>query len=527
VIRDLAQVGDNAKNTCFIDVLVIGAGIAGLIVATRLARADIRVLVAESGGLTQKGDRHPLNIVEQLGDIYAGAEHGRFRCLGGTSTRWGGAMLPFQKADLELNTAGWNIEWPITLSALSAYQREIELLFNLCDGQYEAPEILFDADGKSAEFTARLAKWPTFRYRNVANVFAADIRSEKGPVVWLNATATEFAFDPAGRLVGVLLRSHNAKTLLVNARETVIAAGAIESTRLLLLADRQHGDRIFAPHTVLGRYFYDHLSFPAAKLENVRKMELNRLIGFRFDGSTMRNLRFEPTADLLAERKIPAGFVHIGFSNTKSSGFDAFRNVYRKLQRGGMPNMRDVVALSVAMPWLSRAVWWRLAEKRLLIPDGAELDVHTVIEQEPRAENRIGLSCQRVDEYGCPLATIDWRVHENDAVNALALARAFVSAWNRGAFARLATIELNRDDDVKSVLVQGGGIFHPGGTVRMGKDVSRGVVDSELRTFKVPNLSVVSTATFPTGGGSNPTMMLMMAALRTADRIVQRYGQAR
>jgi choline dehydrogenase-like flavoprotein len=109
-------------------------------VATRLARADIRVLVAESGGLTQNGDRHPLNIAEQLGDIYSGAEHGRFRCLGGTSTRWGGAMLPFQKADLELNTAGWNIEWPITLSALTAYQREIELLFNLCDGQYEVPK---------------------------------------------------------------------------------------------------------------------------------------------------------------------------------------------------------------------------------------------------------------------------------------------------------------------------------------------------------------------------------------------------
>jgi choline dehydrogenase-like flavoprotein len=216
--------------------------------------------------------------------------------------------------------------------------------------------------------------------------------------------------------------------------------------------------------------------------------------------------------------------VHIGFSNTQ--GFDAFRNVYRKLQRGGIPNVRDVIALAAAVPWLSRAVWWRLAEKRLLFPDGAELDVHIVIEQEPRAENRIGLSRRRMDEHGCPLATIDWRVHDNDAVNALALARAFVSAWNRGAFAQLATIELN-NDDVRSALVQGGGIFHPGGTVRMGTDVSRGVVDSELRTFRVPNLSVVSTATFPTGGGSNPTMMLMMAALRAADRIVQRYMQAR
>jgi choline dehydrogenase-like flavoprotein len=57
----------------------------------------------------------------------------------------------------------------------------------------------------------------------------------------------------------------------------------------------------------------------------------------------------------------------------------------------------------------------------------------------------------------------------------------------------------------------------------MGTNVSRGVVDGELRTFGVPNLTVISTATFPTGGGSNPTMMLMMAALRAAERISQEF----
>jgi choline dehydrogenase-like flavoprotein len=53
----------------------------------------------------------------------------------------------------------------------------------------------------------------------------------------------------------------------------------------------------------------------------------------------------------------------------------------------------------------------------------------------------------------------------------------------------------------------------------MGRGPTDGVVDSEFRVFRVPNLSLVSTAAFPTGGGANPTMMLMMAALRTADRL--------
>jgi choline dehydrogenase-like flavoprotein len=235
----------------------------------------------------------------------------------------------------------------------------------------------------------------------------------------------------------------------------------------------------------------------------------------------MRNLRFEPTADLRRKGKYPAGFLHIGFTNVQPAGFDALRNVYRKLQRRDRPGVSDIVALATASPWLLRATWWRLVEKRLLFPDDADLDVHTVIEQEPRPENRIGLSSQRVDAFGCPLATIEWRVHDNDASNALALTKAFVRVWNAGSLSHLATIELNLDDDFKPALVRGGGVFHPGGSVRMATSVSRGVVDRELRTFGVPNLSVVSTATFPTGGGANPTMMLMMAALRTADRIAK------
>jgi choline dehydrogenase-like flavoprotein len=237
----------------------------------------------------------------------------------------------------------------------------------------------------------------------------------------------------------------------------------------------------------------------------------------------MRNLRFEPTADLRKAQKCPAGFLHIAFDNTRPTGFDALRRLYRKSQRGDRPSALDIVAVAATMPWLLRAVWWRLVEKRLLFPGGADLNVHTVIEQEPRAENRISLSSRQADEFRCPLATIEWRVHDNDAINALTLTKAFVNAWNTGTLAHLASTELNLDDDIKSALTRGGGVFHPGGSVRMATDVSRGVVDGELRTFGVPNLTIVSTATFPTGGGSNPTMMLMMAALRAAERIAQEF----
>src|SRR5262249_12136956 len=102
------------------DVLVIGAGIAGLLVATRLAKAGRRVIVIESGGMRQDADTHPLNEVVHLRTVYNGARTGRFRCLGGTSSRWGGAMIPLLAADLG------DGKWPLQHADLIAYLAEVE-----------------------------------------------------------------------------------------------------------------------------------------------------------------------------------------------------------------------------------------------------------------------------------------------------------------------------------------------------------------------------------------------------------------
>ena len=101
--------------------------------------------------------------------------------------------------------------------------------------------------------------------------------------------------------------------LSIKAREVVFAAGAIESTRLLLLVDRQHDDRLFEPHGILGCYFYDHLSVPTSRVFVRDARRLNQITGFRFEGKTMRNLRFEPSFELRKQHGLPTRFAHISF----------------------------------------------------------------------------------------------------------------------------------------------------------------------------------------------------------------------
>ena len=67
MIRDLAAQEQDVSLTT--DVLVVGGGIAGLLLAAKLRERKRRVLVIESGGREQREDTHPLNRVVQRGDV--------------------------------------------------------------------------------------------------------------------------------------------------------------------------------------------------------------------------------------------------------------------------------------------------------------------------------------------------------------------------------------------------------------------------------------------------------------------------
>lgn len=508
MIRDLSAAGACAEQA---DVVVIGAGTVGLVVATRLARRGLRVICLESGGRQQTADEHPLNAVLHRRAIYAGAAHGRFRCLGGTSTRWGGALIPFLGADLR------NTGWPLAMDELSPYLAEVEALFGLPDGPYELAPLVGDP---TRPHVARLAKWPAFRRRNVYNLLAGEVGRSANLTVWLNATATTFRVAD-GRLQDVVAEAADGSRLTIRAREVLICAGAIESTRLLLALDRQNGGCLRTRSDALGRYFHDHLSVPFATLSVREPAALNREVGFRFGpGGTMRNLRFELGEGNPDRRTVPPCFAHVAFVAPPGSGFDALRDLFRHLQRRERPPWATVGRLLKATPWLARVAWWRAVERRLLYPDDATIEVHMVIEQAPLAENRITLADDHTDRFGLPLAAIDWSVGAADVAALWRAVASFEASWSASPLARMASLDRLPAEAVEAALQVGGGIYHPGGSTRMSADPAEGVVDRDLRLHEVPNTRVVATSVLPTGGGANPTMMLLLLGLRCADQVV-------
>jgi choline dehydrogenase-like flavoprotein len=508
VIRDLTGSGTVAAHA---DYLVVGGGTVGLFLSVWLAEAGYGVVCLESGGMHQDEDEHPLNDVVHLKSEYKGASHGRFRCIGGTSTRWGGALIPFQAADLA--SGGW----PITIEDLTPFLARIEKEFDLASGSFELAGL------SSPTHQARLAKWPPFKKRNVFNLLQERVGNLPNLTVWLNATVTDFE-APNGVLQRVEARGSGLNDRIeVTADRIILAAGAIESTRLMLLLDAQNASVVSEKSPALGRYFSDHLSVVVGEIVSTDKAGLNRHVGFRFENNgTMRNLRFELSDAPDVRAAAPASFAHIGFETDGQGGFDVVRAIFRSLQKRRPPAFSDLFGLLRTAPWLCRALWMRFFRKRLLFPDNARFPVHMVIEQTAIPDNRITLSKERVDEFGKPVAEIAWTVTEDDQTNLSKAVSAFEAMWTkislsgRNRFVRLG------EGMAEAELAKGGGIYHPTGSTRMGRTASDGVVDRNLEVFAIPNLQVVSTSVLPTGGGANPTMMLLLLAARCAEQAAAR-----
>ncbi|MBC8025634.1 MAG: hypothetical protein H7Y89_06565, partial [Steroidobacteraceae bacterium] len=418
--------------------------------------------------------------------------------------------LPFPAEDFA--------SWPIELAELAPFMPDVEHLFQLPAGPYEATRAEAAlGGGSSADFRVRAAKWPSFQRRNVALLLARPLEAGDGPQVWLNATVTRLGLDESGRVREIEARG-GSNILSVRAREVVLAAGAIESTRLLLQLDAASGRSIVDGHGLLGRHFHDHLSAPVARIAAPNRPALEKLAGFRFEGSGMRNVRFELNR-ARRDRALPGAFAHVVWNADTPGGFDALRDIYRSVQRRTLPRGGDLARLARNSSWLLRAAWARASDGRVLPPDGAKCELHLVTEQIPVAENRITLSERDRDAFGLPLARIDWRVGDADIANTAAVLRVLSNYWDGAPRALFGALEALPRDRWEAALSDGGGIFHPGGSARMGHSAANGIVDRDLRVFGVPNLRVLSTAVFPTGGSANPTMMLILMAFRCARQL--------
>lgn len=507
------------------DVCIVGGGTAGLFLARRLQSSGMSVVVLEAGGEAARSPAERDERCVQHGIRYRGAESGRSFGLGGTSVLWGGQLLALTAADVAARPHCEFPGWPVASEEIGKYVPAVLAdlgLAGLLPGEPTADAGLVarhygPLQSFGPGFTLRLSAWLPFATRNFAQAFRDMIRDDDRVAVWLHATVVAIETEPAGD--GLKVRRIEARTLggrrlHVAARFFVLAAGAVETTRMLLAYDAATSASIGGAGAPLGRYFADHLSVTCGRFQCRDWRRFNLGVAPIFTQGIMRTPRLELDAATQKALGLSSAYAHFTFVTHGDTGFDVVRNVLRSRQGerrslGLSPAMIGTVAKDV-----SAMVWWRYARRRLWIPRQADVLLQVDIEQRPNPASRITLDSSR-DAFGRQRAAIDWKITPEDMETVRETARLAADAWRRCSLRDTAALTLAAEatgEDFAALY----DVYHPTGALRMGASRHHSVVDANLRLWQTQNMYVCTTATFPSAGSANPGLVHLALTARLA-----------
>lgn len=506
----------DTQATC--DVCVIGAGAAGLYLASRLSRDGLRVILLEAGGAAC-GSGASIGIDPLFtGSPYPGALEGRAFGWGGTTSRWGGLLVPHSALDLREGPSPESVAWKQIVQVVHARSHAVLSSLGLGDSPdfFSVPDVSLGRQAtvlRDGGLETVAAEFLPFRRRNLT--YLASARTSRHVTVYLNAAVSKWFVKPDGKAVGAVHAveavSQGGRRVRVSAQSFVVAAGAIESARMLLEIDRLTGERMVPRSASIGRYLSDHLSCAIANVQPEDRNGAAELLGPIFRKGRLRSFRFIAPS---RAPSVPRHFAHMIF-DIDHAGFRLAKDLLSSLQTGAVPAVRlsDVIS---GVSGLSQLAYARFLQSRLCIPPDTSAHLQLDIEQAPYSGNRVHLGEQR-DRFGRPVAVVQWQIREIDYANIQMLSESLLMKWpdrSRG-FPRF--IPIQRDAAAPKPY----GAYHPVGTCRMGTD-AEATVDLDLRVKGTRNLYVLSTGLFPSAGTANPTFSMLCLGDRLAEQLASK-----
>ena len=565
------------------DIAIVGAGACGLTLGRALSGCGLTVVILESGGLEESPAYEALNAVELAESAFQPAEAAlrdryhrtltkfwdgaaqpygvRCRGLGGSTQAWAGKSAPFEPIDLAPRDWVALSGWPVSADILAPYIDQASEFLNLGPQIYDEalwqlmgrrpPEPALDGGAFSTRF------WQFARSRHTATDimrFGDDFRvSPPADVhVLTDATVTRLLSTDNGKECrGLEMTNLSGRRVKLRAQTCVLAAGAIENARLLLLSRDAKPAGLGNDTDCVGRYLMDHPTATVARAipEQISDMAARfGLFGLRGEKSThvyMHGLVLSEVQQI-AEKSLN-GAVFVTEERAPDDPFSALGRLIRRrstaplsdllsvarspvrllrgvgartLERGYLPAPLTRLTIDVALRFFPNAVArdYRFGKLPLKL---AGLRFEATTEQPPLAENRITLS-ENCDPLGLPLAHVAWTSGEAARANLLRIGVRLGESFRDAGLPPLQLepwVEEKRPEAAIAI-----DLGHSMGSTRMSTDPRTGVVDAECAVHGVKNLFVAGGSVLPTSGHANPTLMMLALSLRLADLLRKKFA---
>ncbi len=496
------------------DVLVVGAGAAGISLAVELARLGQHVLLLEGGGALPEEPSQSLYRTDLAGLPHRGVHEGRFRLHGGTTTQWGGQILELEDADFEPHAWIAGSGWPFRKADLAPFYAralQVEGLYSCLASDRDVWQALGGPPPSLPDLDLYLSRWCP--EPNFARLHRRSLEDNSRIELWLHTNAVELLWNNNGCATGVRCRTLAGQETTFRARRYVFALGAIETARFFL-QPRPAGHLPWNESGLLGRHFQDHIDSDAATLRPRSPQAFHQC----FDSIFLRGFKYNPKLRLTRDAQRDAGVLIAGGTVFSASAADtalaAVKTTAKHLLHGRFSEVTagDVGGLLRHAPLVGQQAFRYAVQHRGFHPADAELRLRVHCEQEPLSASTITLSGER-DRLGLLRTRLDWRISPLEVQTI----RCFVKAA-QGALGSLAEViphpDLLAGDD--RFLAHCQDSFHHMGGMRMDPSPARGVVDPNLRLHNTENVFICSSAVFPTSGFSNPTPTLLALAMRLA-----------
>ncbi|CAB4943086.1 MAG: FAD-binding protein [Actinobacteria bacterium] len=516
------------------DVLIVGAGPSGAVVAHTLASRGLSVVCLEQGDwinpddlpgskpefelLTRTQWHWEPNVRRRREDYPlevsgSNAPVSMFGAVGGSSVVYGAHWQRLMPSDFRVRSLdGVADDWPISYDDLAPYYDRVDAFIGVAGlggdpayppQDFPLPPHPMGAAGLHMGAAMNKLGWhfwpgthaiPSTAFKNMGQCLRWGVCERGCPAgakasfdlaYWPHATAagarlvtgarvSRILVGADGLVDGALWIDTEGTEHRARANAVVVAANGIGTPRLLLMSDDKHTEGLANSSGLVGKNLMIH---PNRGVIGVYEEELDAWNGPA--GQLLYSLEFYETDE-------SRGFVRGSKWNLMP-----------------FPGVLSVLDLYRGRPFDER--WGAMAHK-LSRSAGKVMIWYANIDDLPEEANTVTLDPDLRDSSGLAAPRIDYTLSANSLRNL-----DFVTEKMIEAHSAAGAIETFLDPLVPS--------GHLLGTARMGADPATSVVDSFGRAHDVPNLFVVDGSVMVTGGGMNPTATITAFALRAAESL--------